>query len=104
MYAGVLSAIFLFECDRAPSSQAVALRRGAPSRRNTLVEKSLQYFEVGLGDADGAGGGLARQDIDAVMGKVGYLELKRNYAQALDLLNWVCAQTYFAPFSASCEN
>eukprot|EP00668_Euglena_longa_P004314 GGOE01005062.1.p1 GENE.GGOE01005062.1~~GGOE01005062.1.p1 ORF type:complete len:1337 (-),score=400.50 GGOE01005062.1:270-3734(-) len=52
-----------------------------------------------MGEADGSPAGAnARQDIDAVMGKVVYLEMKKNYTQALDLLNWVVVQhTGFTP-------
>eukprot|EP00670_Eutreptiella_braarudii_P008758 CAMPEP_0174315836 /NCGR_PEP_ID=MMETSP0810-20121108/6540_1 /TAXON_ID=73025 ORGANISM="Eutreptiella gymnastica-like, Strain CCMP1594" /NCGR_SAMPLE_ID=MMETSP0810 /ASSEMBLY_ACC=CAM_ASM_000659 /LENGTH=1295 /DNA_ID=CAMNT_0015425331 /DNA_START=10 /DNA_END=3898 /DNA_ORIENTATION=- len=60
--------------------------------RHMYVEKSVQFFDAVLADGEDAPGGGAKNNIEAVMGKVAYLELKRSYSEALELLNRTIVQ------------
>eukprot|EP01012_Entosiphon_sulcatum_P028886 TRINITY_DN3505_c0_g1_i1.p1 TRINITY_DN3505_c0_g1~~TRINITY_DN3505_c0_g1_i1.p1 ORF type:complete len:1334 (+),score=365.73 TRINITY_DN3505_c0_g1_i1:81-4082(+) len=69
------------------------------SDRTALQEKSIGYFNSVLGEADGdsdaAAGAGVKRDIEALMGKVAYLETQaqaRNYPQALEYLNRAIVQ------------
>ena len=61
--------------------------------RHMYVEKSVQFFDAVLSESpDGPADPTtqatnARNSVEAVMGTVAYLELKKNYLEALELLN-----------------
>eukprot|EP00906_Rhabdomonas_costata_P037365 RCo052578 len=65
--------------------------------RTTFVEKSINYFNAVVVDTDEpAQGRSTKKDVEAVLGKAQYLEMKKDYNAALELLNR--AVVYFPTF------